>query len=109
MKLKRILKFLKLCFFIIFVMIGLMYVTHLSVTYPELSDSLGQNMYRWRYILFLWRLLLYVFVGRFLWKLWLSSKISTESRKSLKRIAIIGALFILVSEIVVWVNEGVQP
>ncbi|MDE1485163.1 hypothetical protein KKI90_01675 [Xenorhabdus bovienii] len=109
MKLKRILKFLKLCFFIIFMMIGLMYVAHLSVTYPDLSDSLGQNMYRWRYILFLWRLLLYIFVGRFLWKLWFSSQIPSESRKSLKRIAIIGALFILVSEIVVWVNEGIQP
>ncbi|MDC9612903.1 hypothetical protein PSI19_03195 [Xenorhabdus khoisanae] len=109
MKLKKMKKKLKWFFFIIFTTIGLLYIAHFSLTHPEFSESLGESMYRWRYFWFLWRILLYVFIGGFLWKLCYSSKISSESRNSLKRIMIIGTLFILVSEIVVWMNEGVHP
>ncbi|SFU87328.1 hypothetical protein [Xenorhabdus koppenhoeferi] len=106
MKLKVILKW---CFSIIFTMIGLLYIAHFSLNYPEFSEGLGEEMYKWRYFWFLWRILLYVFIGRFLWKLWYSPKISLESRNALKRIMITGTVFILVSEIVVWMNEGVHP
>ncbi|QTL39109.1 hypothetical protein HGO23_14795 [Xenorhabdus budapestensis] len=103
MKIKH---FLKWAIFIIIIMMGLLFIAHLSLTNPDLVGSFNQLMYHWRYFSFLWRVLIYILIGIFLWDFWRSGKVPSEGKQSFKRIVLMCVLFVLANEMIIWTNSG---
>ncbi|MBD1226012.1 hypothetical protein [Xenorhabdus griffiniae] len=98
--------FLKWMVFIVILMMGLLFVAHLSLINPDLAGGFNQLMYRWRYFSLLWRVVVYALIGVFLWNLWKSGKVPLESQQPFKRVVIMFVLFALVSEAVIWINNN---
>ncbi|CDL86232.1 hypothetical protein [Xenorhabdus cabanillasii] len=102
----KIKSFLKWVIFIIILMIGLLSIAHLSLMNPDLAGDFNQLMYRWRYFSALWRVLIYILIGVIIWHLWKSGKIPSESQQTFRRIVLAFVLFVLVSEMTIWMNSG---
>ncbi|MBC8947054.1 hypothetical protein [Xenorhabdus indica] len=103
MKIKH---FLKWAIFIIIIMMGLLFISHLSLTNHDLARSFNQLMYHRRYFYFLWRVLIYILIGVFLWDFWRSGKVPLEGKQPFKRIVLMCVLFVLANEMIIWTNSG---
>lgn len=83
-------------------LVVLLGVAHLALTYYAEADSVRQAFYRARYWWLAWRVLLYSAVGYGLWRLYRHPETPTAARQRLKRTALAGGLFVLVSELTLW-------
>ncbi|PHM26904.1 hypothetical protein [Xenorhabdus innexi] len=103
MKFKGVLKWVII---IVTFMMGLLLIAHLSLINPDLAEGFNQLMYRWRYYSFLWRMLIYTALVIVLYHLWKVGKKSSELKMVFKRIAFMVVLFVLVSEVTIWLHNG---
>ncbi|ATZ93044.1 hypothetical protein [Dickeya fangzhongdai] len=81
-------------------------IARLGMSHPDEFLALRQWMQHTRMVWLVWRLALYSALGWGLWKVWRASGCKPEYRKSLIRIAIVGAVFLLICEYAIFSAPG---